>query len=200
MQRYYCDKCARYFETDNCPTHGSERIVYLDSDSFANANIQGVRTPDATPSGVSVSAAGKLQSDAPAGKELPKKISEKPLQDQHPKKTGPGQPHKVESREILRFLKSERRLHWSIAIPFIICWTTALVLVFVYNPNPLRPYRDLISWIHQNIGCLPYHSSTSGRADRMEGIQSPSKEYQDCLVLVVPGPEVALPHGAGGSQ
>lgn len=156
MQRYYCDQCARYFESDNCPTHGSERIVYLDSDPFANANIQGVRTPDATPSGVSVSAAGKLQSDEPSGNELPKKISENPLQDQHaPKQPGSGQPQKVESREILRFLKSERRLHWSIAFPFIICWTTALVLVFFYNPNPLRPYRDLVSWIHRISGvCL----------------------------------------------
>jgi formate dehydrogenase gamma subunit len=46
-------------------------------------------------------------------------------------------------------------LHWAIAIPFMVCWTTALVLFVAYNPDPLRPYRDLFSWIHRISGaCL----------------------------------------------
>jgi formate dehydrogenase subunit gamma len=57
--------------------------------------------------------------------------------------------------EILRFRASERQLHWSIAIPFLICYTTALILVSVYNPDPNRPYRLLVSWIHRLSGvCL----------------------------------------------
>jgi len=57
--------------------------------------------------------------------------------------------------KVLRFRKSERIVHWAIAIPFLVCWTTALLLVIFYNPHPLRPYRDLFSWIHRISGiCL----------------------------------------------
>jgi len=46
-------------------------------------------------------------------------------------------------------------LHWAIAIPFLVCYATALVLVVVYNPDPLRPYREVVSWIHRISGlCL----------------------------------------------
>ena len=51
--------------------------------------------------------------------------------------------------EILRFRASERRLHWSIAIPFIICYVTAVVLVLVYNLHPERPFHTVVSWIHR---------------------------------------------------
>ncbi|MBI4714522.1 MAG: cytochrome b/b6 domain-containing protein, partial [Nitrospirae bacterium] len=51
--------------------------------------------------------------------------------------------------KVLRFRKSEWIVHWCIAIPFLVCWTTALVLVVVYNPDPDRPYRDVFSWIHR---------------------------------------------------
>ena len=53
---------------------------------------------------------------------------------------------------ILRFKASERQLHWSIAIPFMVCYVTALILWFVYNPDPQRPYRELFSWIHRLSG------------------------------------------------
>jgi formate dehydrogenase subunit gamma len=59
------------------------------------------------------------------------------------------------SPKILRFRKSERMVHWAIAVPFLTCYATALILVFFYNPHPLRPYRDLFSWIHRISGiCL----------------------------------------------
>ena len=59
------------------------------------------------------------------------------------------------SNKILRFRKSERLVHWALAIPFLVCFGTALVLVFYYNPDPLRPYRDIVSWIHRISGvCL----------------------------------------------
>jgi len=57
--------------------------------------------------------------------------------------------------KILRFEKTERLMHWAIAVPFLICYTSALVLVVLYNPNPLRPLRFLFSWIHRISGvCL----------------------------------------------
>jgi formate dehydrogenase subunit gamma len=60
-----------------------------------------------------------------------------------------------QSNKILRFRKSERHLHWAIAIPFMICYTTALILVFIYNPNPLRAHREIFSLIHRVSGvCL----------------------------------------------
>ena len=56
---------------------------------------------------------------------------------------------------ILRFHLSERFLHWAIAIPFMLCYTTAVILVVVYNPAPLRPFRAVFSWIHRLSGiCL----------------------------------------------
>lgn len=57
-----------------------------------------------------------------------------------------------EPDQILRFRKSEIRLHWAIAIPFSICFTTAAVLIAVYNPNPTRPYREVFSWAHRISG------------------------------------------------
>lgn len=57
--------------------------------------------------------------------------------------------------KILRFRKSERMVHWALAVPFLVCFGTALVLVFYYNPDPLRPYRAVFSWIHRISGiCL----------------------------------------------
>ena len=57
--------------------------------------------------------------------------------------------------EILRFRVCERHLHWAIAIPFKICYLTALILVLVYNPFPGRPFRDIFAWIHRLSGvCL----------------------------------------------
>jgi formate dehydrogenase subunit gamma len=57
-----------------------------------------------------------------------------------------------QSRRILRFRKTERHVHWAVAIPFLVCYITALILVLVYNPNPQRPYRDVLSWTHRLSG------------------------------------------------
>jgi formate dehydrogenase gamma subunit len=40
-------------------------------------------------------------------------------------------------------------IHWTIAVPFMVCWTSAMVLVLVYNPDPQRPYREIVSWVHR---------------------------------------------------
>jgi formate dehydrogenase gamma subunit len=56
---------------------------------------------------------------------------------------------------ILRFRRSERHLHWALALPFMSCLVTALILVTVYNPHPARPFRWVFSWIHRSAGvCL----------------------------------------------
>jgi len=58
------------------------------------------------------------------------------------------------SSVVLRFGTSERMLHWTIAIPFVVCLLTAVVLVAVYNLAPLLGFRDLFSWVHRIAGVL----------------------------------------------
>lgn len=53
---------------------------------------------------------------------------------------------------VMRFRRSERRLHWAIAVPFMACFATALVLVLVYNPAPQRAWRGVFSWTHRVSG------------------------------------------------
>ncbi len=77
-------------------------------------------------------------------------VSRIPLRIERPRKAVG-----ASDQEILRFRKSERMLHWAIAVPFMVCWASALVLVLVYNPDPLRPFRDVFSWLHRISGvCL----------------------------------------------
>jgi formate dehydrogenase subunit gamma len=53
---------------------------------------------------------------------------------------------------VLRFHRSERWLHWGLAVPFLVCLTTAAVLVALYNFSPGRPHRDLVSDVHKAGG------------------------------------------------
>jgi formate dehydrogenase subunit gamma len=58
-------------------------------------------------------------------------------------------------RKILRFHRTERLVHWAIAIPFLVCYLTALIKIAVYHPDPYRPYGELVCWIHRGSGvCL----------------------------------------------
>jgi len=46
-------------------------------------------------------------------------------------------------------------LHWAIAIPFLVCYITALILMIYYNGNAIRPYREVLSLTHRISGaCL----------------------------------------------
>jgi formate dehydrogenase subunit gamma len=71
--------------------------------------------------------------------------------------------------KILRFAKSERILHWSIAGPFLVSFTTGILLVLVYNPDPSRPFRGLFSLVHKVSGIafivLPMLSTLGKRRD-----------------------------------
>ncbi|MDH3285531.1 MAG: hypothetical protein OEQ13_12395, partial [Acidobacteriota bacterium] len=58
-------------------------------------------------------------------------------------------------KKILRFHRTERLVHWAIAIPFLIGYLTALIKIVVYHLDPQRPYRELLCWIHRGSGvCL----------------------------------------------
>lgn len=78
-------------------------------------------------------------------------------------------PPQPSSDRILRFRRSERRVHWALAIPFLLCYASALVLVVYYNPDPQRPYRDVVSWIHRLSGIglvlLPLWAAVEARGD-----------------------------------
>ena len=79
------------------------------------------------------------------------------------------EPEGAEKARILRFYKSERLLHWAIALPFLVCYVTALILMVVYNPEPTRPFRLLFSWVHRASGIclivLPALVATKCRGD-----------------------------------
>ncbi len=60
--------------------------------------------------------------------------------------------NKKPSLKMLRLLKADRWIHWTIAVPCIVCYVTALVLILVYNPEPSRQFRVVFSWIHRISG------------------------------------------------
>lgn len=64
----------------------------------------------------------------------------------------PSRPPAPARDEILRFRPSERQMHWAVAIPFMMCYATAVVLITVYNAHPQRPYRAIVSWTHRGSG------------------------------------------------
>jgi len=61
-------------------------------------------------------------------------------------------PGRSDPHKILRFRKSERMIHWAFAVPFLVCYATAAILIVVYYNKPGDPQRALISWIHRVSG------------------------------------------------
>jgi formate dehydrogenase gamma subunit len=111
------------------------------------------------------------------------------------------------ANEILRFDRAERHLHWAIAVPFTICFATALVLVTVYNPSPTRPFREAVSWIHRLSGIclaiLPLRSLVRHRRDVSLHLHNMRQAWMwkldDLKWLTLMGPaavshRVSLPH------
>jgi formate dehydrogenase subunit gamma len=56
------------------------------------------------------------------------------------------------STQILRFRRSERLLHWSIAVPFMICYATAAALFLFFNLRSPQTSRLVLSWVHRVAG------------------------------------------------
>jgi formate dehydrogenase subunit gamma len=74
-----------------------------------------------------------------------------------------------QSTVILRFRESERVLHWSIAVPFTICFCTGMVLMFFYNLHSEGISRDIFTWTHRFAGAalvlLPFLTAVLYRSD-----------------------------------
>lgn len=111
------------------------------------------------------------------------------------------------SDEILRFRASERQLHWAIAVPFMVSYSTALILVTIYNLHPARPYREVFSWVHRISGIwltvLPLWTMIRHRQDVRIYLQNVREAWgwtvDDLKWLVLMGPatispRVKLPH------
>ena len=52
-------------------------------------------------------------------------------------------------REVLRFRRGERLLHWSLAIPFLTCFATGLSMKFLYTLHPDGISRDVLAFLHR---------------------------------------------------
>ncbi len=79
-------------------------------------------------------------------------LTELDLETSEPQTATPAATRKEAPIKILRFHRSERLLHWAIALPFLFCYGTALTLVLVYSFAPDRPFRSLFSWAHRISG------------------------------------------------
>jgi formate dehydrogenase subunit gamma len=108
---------------------------------------------------------------------------------------------------ILRFHPSERQMHWAVAIPFMVCYASALVLIFIYNPHPSLPYRRIVSWGHRLSGLclltLPLVTAVRHRHDARIHVHNVRKVWAwdrsdvAWLLRIVPASlscKVSLPH------
>lgn len=154
MQAYYCQKCIRYIPTNVCPAHPGVKTVRIESNPAKRPEppSHGSETSpshQASPGSLPESLQGEHFRPTVDREVIPPKLPLNPLHmiSAPAKKSGTRA-----GNNILRFRKSERMLHWAIAIPFVVCWSSAVVLVLVYNPDPLRPLRDLFAVVHRASG------------------------------------------------
>ena len=64
-------------------------------------------------------------------------------------------PRKEHAKEILRFARGEMMLHWAIAVPFIVCFVTGMIVKFFYGLHPDGISRDVLTFLHRVAGgCL----------------------------------------------
>jgi formate dehydrogenase subunit gamma len=67
--------------------------------------------------------------------------------------TAHSEPHGAIEGRVLRFLRSERLIHWSIAVPFMTCYATGMTLMLFFNLRDEGMSRMVFSWIHRISGC-----------------------------------------------
>ena len=64
-------------------------------------------------------------------------------------------PRKEQVRQVLRFARGEMMLHWSIAVPFLICFVTGVTMKLFYNLHSDSLFREVLSFLHRvSGGCL----------------------------------------------
>jgi formate dehydrogenase subunit gamma len=93
----------------------------------------------------------KLDSGRPAALTPPRRLTpevEKDVFKAESQVTG------VNSEQILRFRSSERMLHWSIAVPFMVCYATGMVLMTCFSLRAPGISRGLLSWTHKIAGAF----------------------------------------------
>ncbi len=67
-----------------------------------------------------------------------------------PRRGGTGLPSKVQ-----RFVRSERFLHWALAIPFVVLYASAVAMLLFWGEPQPRHVRTIAAWIHKTAGvCL----------------------------------------------
>ena len=57
-----------------------------------------------------------------------------------------------QSPKILRFVQSERFLHWALAVPFVLLYATALMMVILWSEPQPRHVRTAFAWAHRIFG------------------------------------------------
>jgi formate dehydrogenase subunit gamma len=64
-------------------------------------------------------------------------------------------PRRDQVKQILRFARGEMMLHWSIALPFMVCFATGVTMKFFYNLHSDSLFREALSFLHRVAGgCL----------------------------------------------
>lgn len=64
-------------------------------------------------------------------------------------------PRTEQAKEILRFVRGEMMLHWSIAIPFMGCFATGMTMKLFYGLHSGSLLREFLSFLHRvSGGCL----------------------------------------------
>lgn len=144
MQTYFCNQCKQYSHSESCSVHGTDHTSPVISSSSTHPHSEMHLVFNKGQEDESSQATAQAGQSVSQALRAPGQID-----------LTPGGVGKSESKEILRFRKSERLLHWAIAVPFMVCWASALILVLVYDIDPTRPFRDIFSWVHRLSGvCL----------------------------------------------
>jgi formate dehydrogenase subunit gamma len=74
-----------------------------------------------------------------------------------------------EPPRVLRFLRSERFLHWALAVPFVLLYASALAMLLLWSEPQPRHIRAAVAWGHRIVGLalllLPPIALLRGRSE-----------------------------------
>lgn len=138
--------------SSSCSIHGAKSIILVDTERVKAQTVPAAHQsaiPSQSLSGIPLS---KGQQDPSRPIARPEKTVKNPSLKPLSLDLTRSKNEASDTTKILRFRESERMLHWAIAVPFMMCWLSALILFVIYNPEPTRPFRDVFSWIHRISG------------------------------------------------